>query len=51
MINGLIVCSMDDRHTDRQTDRQTEKYIKTNQSWFAITMSLNGDPKESCAKT
>ena len=22
MINGLIICSMDDRHTDRQTDRQ-----------------------------
>ena len=33
--------------TDRQTDRT---FIKINQS-FAITMSLNSDPKETCAKT
>ena len=36
--------------TDRQTDRQTEKCIKINQP-FVITMSLNSDPKEICAKT
>ena len=34
-----------------QTDRQTDRtFIKINQS-FAITMSLNSDPKETCAKT
>ena len=32
---------------DRQTDR---KIIKMNQS-FVITLSLNSDPKETCAKT
>ena len=30
--------------------RQTETFIKINMS-FAITMSLNSDPNETCAKT
>ena len=34
-----------------QTDRQTEHFIKIVQSWFAITMSPNSDPKETCANT
>ena len=38
------------RQTDIQPDRQTEKCIKINQS-FVIAMSLNSDPKETCAKT
>ena len=42
-----------DRQTERETDRQTDRqnfFIKINQS-FATTMSLDSDPKDTCAKT
>ena len=35
----------------KRAHRQTEIFIKIDQSWFAITIPLNSDPKESCAKT
>ena len=51
MRREMAVTVIDGDFSSPDAPRGTGGPKYTSKSWFAITMSLNSDPKETCAKT